>query len=324
MFRTGFSYTFGEILQKCRAYTVFNVFQALSAMVFENIEIINRYGFPCYLREDNDMYFIVESLATRSKYFPSNYSKNLIILDDVPYNIAFNNICIDKIAADPDNIAQYMKNLPDFLQHNFAQDVILYKPDNDVSKAVTEYFKIKGKKYTIGPNTYCLKDGNWEICATAVVEEEPSNIVIENPYGYSGLYNENFFCIKKHIEGEDEIRDPRKKTTGRACPRSWHIDELVDIIIELGVPYGDRSNKFGNITKMRKDDILEALKQTKARDILDRYRSKSLDDLRRALYFFSSKKEAACDAIRTWLDEHGLLTENEMCGKSGVKKLVVR
>ena len=74
----------------------------------------------------------------------------------------------------------------------------------------------------------------------------------------------------------------------------------------------------------RKEEILKALQHTKAKGKVVQYADKPIEDLRRALYFFSSKKERACEAIRTWLDTHGLLTENEMCGKSGVKKLTVR
>jgi superfamily II DNA or RNA helicase len=325
MFGLKFSYTLDEILRACRDYTEFNVFEALSTMVYQNIEIFNRYGFSCYLREDNDIYFIVESLAARNKYFPSNYSKNLIVLDGASYETAFNNICIEGIGSNPGEIKRYMKALPDFLKHAFARDVIFYHPVNPVAEAVSEYFKIKGKSYTIEGDTYSERDGEWVVVESAPEEvEEESDIVIENPYGYSGLYNENFFCIKKHIEGEEDILDPRKKTTGRACPRSWQIEELVDITIELGVPYESSSNKFKNINTMTKEEILKALQHTKAKGKVVQYADKPIEDLRRALYFFSSKKERACDAIRTWLDSHGLLTENEMCGKSGVKKLTVR
>ena len=70
---------------------------------------------------------------------------------------------------------------------------------------------------------------------------------------------------------------------------------------------------------MERDEIIEKLSTTKARDFMDRYVDLPIDKLRCALYFFSSRKDVSCSAIRKWLESQGLLEYNETCGAKKLK-----
>jgi hypothetical protein len=302
--------------------TSFSIFSALTKIVYENIEIINKYGFPSYLRESNDVYFLVESLSSGSSYVPNSYAKNLIILDEIKYEGAFNNMCIDLCYNNPSDVKKYVEAMSPEISREFIQNAIFANEigkDNAVVKETLRAFNVKGLTYRLEKIPYRLEKEGWVECEE--VEAEPV-IEFENPYGYSGLYNDEAFCIKKHIE-QSEITDTRVTTTGRGCPKSWHIDELTNIAIELKIPYEDNSSKFKGIKSMERDDILENLKATKAKTIIKEYADLDLDDLRRALYFFSSRKEVSCSAIRKWMEENGVIQYDENCGKSGAKKLKI-
>ena len=71
---------------------------------------------------------------------------------------------------------------------------------------------------------------------------------------------------------------------------------------------------------MTRDEVLNAFKTTKIREVIGEFSMLSDDNLRRVLYFASSPKEVCCAAIRKHFDEAGLLVEDEMCGKTGVKR----
>ena len=117
----------------------------------------------------------------------------------------------------------------------------------------------------------------------------------------------------------EDIKDPRYKSTGRACPKSWQFDELVNIAIRLGVQYKDSNKKFSGITTMSRERVIESLKLTKLSKMVEELKSHDIEDLRRALYF-SSSKIIGCNAIRKWFAENDLLEYDSMCGVKGAKK----
>jgi superfamily II DNA or RNA helicase len=323
LFRQRFTCSLEELLREFKFQTTFNIFTALNKIIYENIEIKNCYGFPSYLRENNNIYFLVESLSSGSVYIPNSYAKNLIILDNISYEGAFNNMCIDSCCTDPENVGKFIEAMSDTIKHEFIRHAIITDSVNDVVINTLRKYNVSGMSYSYENILYTFDESVGDWLETEIENQDEDRIEIENKYGYSGSYNDEYFCIKKHVDEED-IKDTRLATTGRSCPKSWHIDELADIAIELGIPYEDKSNKFKGINSMEKDELIQKLKMTKARDFMDRYKDLDADKLRCALYFFSSRKEIGCSAIRKWLSEQGLLDYSETCGKSGAKKLKLK
>jgi superfamily II DNA or RNA helicase len=329
LFRKRFCYTIENLLKIIKDETTFNIFTAINKIIYENREVINPFGFVSYLREQNDLLFLVESLSSIPQYYPSNYAQHPAVSDELSYDGAFNNLLISKISSDTRNIARYITELPVNIQIAFIENAIISRNNNElneVGEAVLNHYHVDDEDddYRFQGKKYCLIEGVWEECQNdepeiVIEEDEPEiDIEIENPYGYSGTYADDDFCIKKHMNDED-IKDPRYRSTGRACPKSWHIDELVNIAIKLQVQYKDSNKKFSGITTMTRARVLESLKLTKLKKMIEELKSHSDDDLRRALYF-SSSKIIGCNAIRKWFEENDLLEYNSMCGVKGAKK----
>jgi len=194
-----------------------------------------------------------------------------------------------------------------------------------MSENILSYYGVRDNDYVFEGKKYCMNElENWEECENddpdieiEESEDEP-DIVIDNPYGYSGTFNETNFCIKKHID-EKDIKDTRFKTTGRTCPASMKMEELVDIIIKLQVPFKNSNKRFSGIDTMSREALLDSLKQTKLKN-LSKFDDIDIEDLKRALYF-STSKEICCSTIRKWFEDNSLLVYDKMCGVKGAKKL---
>ena len=50
-------------------FTKFEIINALRNIINDSIVIFNKYGFPSYLRESNNIYFLVSGLSIKSDYF---------------------------------------------------------------------------------------------------------------------------------------------------------------------------------------------------------------------------------------------------------------
>ena len=328
LFRKRFCYTIENLLKIIKNETTFNIFTAINKIIYENREVINPFGFISYLREQNDLLFLVESLSSTPIYYPCNYAQHPAVSDELSYEGSFNNLLITRTQNDTQNISRYINELPEDLQRAFIENAILSRNNNklnNVGKAVLKHYQVIGDNYKFLGKKYCMtNEMTWQECedldadVEIEIEEPDVEIEIENPYGYSGTHSDNDFCIKKYMKGED-IKDTRYKSTGRACPKSWHIDELVNIAIKLQVQYKDSNKKFSGIKTMSRERVLESLKLTKLKKMIEELKSHSDDDLRRALYFSSSKQDG-CNAIRKWFGENNLLEYDKMCGVKGAKK----
>ena len=56
-----------------------DVIAALRIIINESRKIINKYGFPSYLKESNNIYFLTSNLSLSSTYFLEFYNQNPII-----------------------------------------------------------------------------------------------------------------------------------------------------------------------------------------------------------------------------------------------------
>ena len=319
LFRKRFCYTIDSINKLIQDETSFNVFTAINRIIYENRDVINPFGFVSYLREEKNVLFLVESLASESVYYPANYVQNPAISDELSYEGSLNNVLISRSCSNTQTISRYISELPFDLQKEFVENAML--STNKAGKAVLKYYNASENTYKIDNKKFCLEANEWKECdksSSASESEGEAEIEFENPYGFSGTYADDEFCIKKHMKDE-EIKDPRYKSTGRACPKSWHIDELVNITIKLKVPYKDSNKKFSGISKMSREKVIDSLKLTKLKKNIADFQNADIEDLRRALYF-SSSKISGCNAIRKWFADNDLLEYDKMCGVKGAKK----
>ena len=324
IFSEVFSISISELLAK-DTFSLYEIFTTLRKIITENIPIVNKYGLISYLREENDVLFLVDNLSVGSDFNSSFYSKNPAILD--PKESYFENVqslYLSKIqeriekAQSNEEISKNIIKLPETLQRLYiegslkssttcGQNILRYASVNRFNSSKTRY-KLLGKEY-------CLKeDGTWEVC---LEKEEVSKEPLLYPY--IGLYNpeREIFCIQ--VVKDKQIKDPRTKTTGRNC-MSYGVDEIIKIASELPIPYENESRNYKNIKSMSKSKLLEAL--SKFDYASSAYNKDSnIEHLRKLLYFVDSgKKKEYCGILKKWFADNNLLKESDECGKAGAKK----
>lgn len=274
LFRTRTEITFDEISKLNEGSTDFEILTALQELIITNTVIYNKYALPCYLREDHNHYFLVNSLLADSKVSSSLYVENpheiqLESFSEIvkkEYNRALPNI-ISKLcrkAEDKKEFAEALSVLPIRVQELFIEEAVNAKKKNDAVKAVLEiyasYIKKVGKEYvsTLLPeNLRCRStNGEWDDCGDDYqeriqkTEEEKLTKIRDNPYGIIGLHNpqKDAFClvdIKGEKSGKEQraqkgrdTEDKRISYTGKVCNAGgWKLHQLVEIAaLRLKIP----------------------------------------------------------------------------------------
>lgn len=70
LFKKKFQYNLKELLEQTK-YTSFEMLTSLNHIISQNIPIRNKYGFINFLREENDIYFLIDDINT---YDPTQFS----------------------------------------------------------------------------------------------------------------------------------------------------------------------------------------------------------------------------------------------------------
>ena len=248
LFKLNFSNNFSTInTMFSSVYSSFDILSALKKITNENIQLQNKYGYSSYLKEQNNIYFLIDNLSDTENYFNQYYCKYPFTKQ---YNSNFiniyNNILIQSL---PDIILKIFNNINsvndlriflDFIpigiqeiiyencliskarnikKNNISRDIILhyfskfYKKNNNNTIST-----LLLKKYDI---LRCIKDieihsnKKWNICSKDILENEVTNNTKDNleknPYKIYGILAEDKFSIKD-ILLEEKKNEKNKKT----------------------------------------------------------------------------------------------------------------
>lgn len=290
----------------------FIVLRAINIMINKNYEIYNRYNIVSYLREDNNVLYLIDNISISNVFSQCSYTKFLAVKNSMTYNEALNDLCIIEMSHNRD-IDKYLENLSPTVQQYLCETVMSSTRPNEIAEKVRKYFNVTDNTYTIDGETYSRGGLRME---QEKLPQPVKQTIVEAPHGYSGKYSGDLFCI---VKSNPLVKDNREKPTGRICT-SWLVPQLCKIAVELNLPYENTNRTNNNIKEMPRDKIIEALHKTKLRNDMSEFSGLSEDNLRRVLYFASSPKEVCCSAIRKHFGENGLLIEDKMCGKTGVTR----
>lgn len=210
------------------SFSSFEILNVLEKIISRNLFILDKYGFPCYLREDNDIYFLVSSLTlqnTNSKM--SFYSKNPCSKVDTPLEILLKQVyemAIPNVISDLCDLSHSFKDrvkeLPEEVQQLFIESAVLAEEHNvdqnkELRESILEYFQSYLRELVVenrriryllfGGKVRCLEfklgsgsklKPRWTDCSDlnkALLEEAEVKILeekkAENPYGIVGKYN---------------------------------------------------------------------------------------------------------------------------------------
>jgi len=245
LFKGTFRIELQSILDSLKEYTEFEVLNTLNIMINESVVLTDQYGFPCYLRENSNIYFLVSNVSIISGFYTGFYSKypfinaskNFSELVDEFYSSSIPKIIesLFKVETEKDFVS-LLNSLPKPTQ-SYLLEASVVAEDQGIKRGektrnrILEYFKSYIKKVE---NTWvvtlkglrCLEVGSdidmWRECEEKygqileeIEEEEKKKIRDDNKYGIMGKYSDKgVFCIvdfEKEQKSREKVSEKRAK-----------------------------------------------------------------------------------------------------------------
>ena len=219
LFRNYFRISFENITEKLLEYTNFEILTALKNIIDESIVIKNKYGFPSYLREYQNVYFLVDSLSINHDPFSEYYSRvphitTNEIFSEILYNIQIKTLpkyieMLCKVKNQKD-FTKFIKSIPEEVQEMIIEAAILARKNKITKKEVLiklifEYFTnyihkfdgvwVSSRRLNDKDILRCLEKDKWEDCYDKYGDKleqrklEQKYGLEKNPWGYYGKYN---------------------------------------------------------------------------------------------------------------------------------------
>ena len=286
IFRTSFRMDLNTILYNFTDYTVFEVITALRTIVNESIQIMNKYGYPSYLKEDNNIFFLVDSLSVPGIFSSDYYTKYphvkesqsyYQIVDELYYSSLPSIVDMVCSSKDIDEFKKHILRLPTNIQEIFIESSILAAKNNIqtnipirnfILSYFSEYFSqhngvwVSWYNYDNTNVLRCLENDRWEDCDESyfdiiIQKKEKSKQYVEErainiSNGYYGLFNpqNNKFCIMK--VNDDPGKKGHQKLRGKVC-ESTDKKDLYDIVInKIRIPLPKESELSDNYKGCKK------------------------------------------------------------------------
>lgn len=361
IFKTKFKMDFYSIVEKLPGYTIFEIVTALRTMITNSTKIINKYGFPSYIQEKNNIFFLIDNLSVIGKISSEYYTEFPNINDSLNYNqilepmynkslpIIVSEAC--RKVKNEDNLRKYIKRLPKEIHEYLIESSILAQQKNINTSVVFRNLVLKYfKNYYEHINNQwicwylqedndvirCLEDDIWVNCKKDIrvkIDDKKRDVqknMETNPYGYYGQYNNNNnkFCIR-------EVKDPTeqnkaKRTAGRVCS-TWKRDELIKIALfslKAKIPdkmdHFETKNMMKEINEYNRDKLIYEIMSNRYLKLLyiqDNINIKEENELRRILFWGTLKNKHLCYYLQKWFETNSLLVQDNGCGVQGRPKI---
>lgn len=345
-FRTSLSAIRAEVSVTFPDATDFEVLTALRSIIHQNEIIPNQYGLPSYLREQDDVYYLVGSLSVMATVSAEYYTSN----PNLSAGNTFSGILTEmesrslrevKRACDSRTAEEVAKNtsvLPLRVQEAIIEAAITSKIRKMKVNTVFRDLVLKcydGAYEQVGENSWlshmlyetegvlrCLTGkGKWHNCdkdemskflkrRAAWTKKLESNEY--KHYGIAALKDgKRVFKIRdvRDLAGKATKRD---KPSGRDC-ESWPVPTLTNLIVNvLKIPAP--SSYMPQASKKQLFDSIDTKKLTKTMP----FKSMSMDDARRASYWTvgplqARQKTPMCRTILEWFEKKKLLHSQPGC-----------
>ena len=350
MFRDSFIIELSVIREKLPENSLFEIIMSIKLMIDESYEIINKYGFVGYLKEEKNVYFLVDSLIAEGNFLSEYYIEHPTVNDEKSFVNILEDILVESLPEmlkkliDTEDMDEFTKSLylfPVYVQQTLLEGAVESK--NKGLKIDKRYNNFRDrilnvmKVYLVEIEENIISSLNKEIlrCFDKItfkwgncreeIKEKWSNIKQENEaevgsnvYGYAGVVNDKNpenFCIRKLNE---DVKDTRKISTGKMC-KTWHISDLYPVMMNLGIKIPDDpeikvGNKFKAISEMKTRQIYDQLK-----DVGD-YDENNREEYIKKLYWKKVLKgDGMCKEIRKDMKNKNIILSGD-CGTANKKK----
>lgn len=303
IFRDTFRIDLVSIIDYFVEYSGFELISALRTMINESIPIINKYGYTSYLKEQNNIYFIVNNLSVIGTLLSDYYTEYPHIMNPIVFSKvvqplyvgSFPNI-VNQInnATTLEDVRKIMIRLPKQVHEFFIESSILARKKNinvnvTVRDLILQYFEnyytefdgvwVSWLMYDDEDTIRCLEGEQWKDCGEEYKEllkeyKDQLRVDLEqNPYGYYGQFNRGTddFCIRDVSEEIPEKGHLVK--SGRRC-NNWKKPDLLPVIInalQMPIPSEQEMSdsnprelaKWNKIKEISKDKIIAEINKNK-------------------------------------------------------------
>ena len=360
LFRDHFRMDLESIVDYFQDYSGFELITALRTMINESTQVTNKYGYPSYVKEENNIFFLVDSLSVVGRFSSDYYTEYPHVKKPTTFAKVVKPLYFDSLpnivqescnATTIEDIRKIMIRLPLEAQEFFIEAGILSRKKGIEKNAnaralILEYFDtyfaelddvwVSWLLYDDQEIMRCLHGDTWEDCREEYVtrvEEHRKQIqagLEQNPYGYYGQYNPETkdFCIR---DVSDDIPDKKhKRTSGRRCT-DWNKTELAKLaisVLKLPIPNeADMDKKeTGKWQKAMRDKNKlwrELAQKGHLREIFASMNKNDMatEDLNRVLFWGMQQKKPICQYLFEWFTAEGLMVEDRGCGVMGKPKI---
>lgn len=348
IFRNHFNLDLDTIISFFPSYSRFEIISTLRTVINESKVITNKYGFPSYLKEENNIFFLVDSLSVIGDYSSKYYTKNPNVYTEQTFSKIINKMKRDSYprivrqlqdVRTEKELQRSMVKLPLQIQEDFIEGSLLAREQNiqinvQMRDLILEYFKkfyqnidgvwVSTLLYEDTDILRCMKNLNWEDCEEEYIgmlgeERGRKRAQLEqNTYGYYGIYNRELdqFCIRD-VSGDVGEQDQRKIPSGRRCV-NWDRVKLTQMVIDVIAIDPPEKDKYTKQFKGKsRTDLLKSSRENKYLKVIfppEREDSLSDEDLRRGLYWAGKQRKFVCEQLLAWFRNQDLYIEDSSCG----------
>jgi superfamily II DNA or RNA helicase len=331
-FKTKFETTLSAFrdLPEMQSYSMFEIITALRHIINDNVIVRNKLGFPSYLREKNNVYFLVNYVYDQNNFLISYYNKHPIIKNKKDLSTIVYTDIVNNIFRNPEiNILNYYIPLLSIETQNYLMEntigTKILEINNPVIDILLTYFEPKYKIVegtwisTFFPNKkYFDRDEfEWKDYTENFKNSQPrgmmENTFDENKeilYRFSGLYKDNVFSIKK-LDQDKKLKkeDDKRVNTGQSC-KTLTKGFLYKIAIEHEVPIDEDDIQYINISKQSKESLIVLAKKNtfiKKLHSAEELDNMDTEQLIKILYWGIKGKEYTCEKLEDWFKSENLI-----------------
>lgn len=260
--------TLSEIVQ---AENQTQLVKCLAYLIGNNVVIPNRYGYACYLRENKNIYFLVNDLSIPIRGFKDASANGYVrrpllsgaaslagivqtleagvaarVLDDIEESKSREDIVAATMKLPPAMVDAFLESLAEHVVKGRPRTqrvewlLDVYRDRIDFKETANFDAVIRGFR-----GARCLKKNKtWVQCKVkekAAAAAQPADLARPPPAEnapYLGIVQDDKFCIQNLRDvAEGASADKRKRKSGAVCVEAgWKKNKLVDVCITLGLP----------------------------------------------------------------------------------------
>jgi Hom_end-associated Hint/SNF2-related domain len=291
-------------------YTSFQLFQAITMLINKRTLIRNRYGFPCFLCEENNILYLVDSInkdsfsASFYTEYPVIEREHQVVLTS-PQGMLQDIQLVLQLDSDSDRV-RMIQSFPLSLQERFLEEAIYASHIRNrttplISLLLTAYAKyviLQGTTYTstlLLPIVRKLQGRTWRNEKKATTPQTPEESkymdMARRGKGWIGKMkqkNFNIVDVRDVLDSDERLIMELKKRKGQNCT-TRDLSVLNEIVTDLGI------------------EPPEAFTLTDARAILKKKRGYSqltVAELRRSAWMMRGKKLVCQDLVEWFRANH--------------------